>query len=341
MLTEVEQIVEHSRGALSDARIIYLFLYVNDLEESRAFYEGKLGLRVLEADSYAIKYDVGQIILCLNRASDYGITLSGRRDDASDVVFLVDDINVARQALEARGVQFIRRRTYEIGFVIDFYDPNGHRLMIYEPSQVALSWASGDKLRAVWRAAGRGGTDLIGPAANPGPMTVEEMAAIGLDGKPLIYLFLFVPTSDQALDFYQGDLGLRSLERVHCCNPACPPEELGVAKYDGGGLLLTTHHVHRSPVLDDYGNIYSPRSVDPAHTKGIVPTFYVTNMNNVVEHLSRRGIDFGKGITRSQIGAVATFEAPTGHTFFLYEPSEAALRWTSGIKIKEILSTQL
>lgn len=216
MLTEVEQIESRPRAALSDARIIYLFLYVNDLDESRAFYERTLGLRVLEADSYAVKYDVGQIILCLNRAEDYGIKLLGRRDDASDIVFLVDDINVARQALEARGVQFIRRRTYEIGFVIDFYDPNGHRLMIYEPSHVALSWPSGDKLRAVWRASGRGSSELIGLPAITQPMSAKEMEAVGLDGKPLIYLFLFVPTSDEALAFYQGELGLRALERVHC-----------------------------------------------------------------------------------------------------------------------------
>ncbi len=341
MLTETERGVEQPQGALADARIIYLNLYVHDLGESRAFYEGKLGLRVLEADSYAVKYDVGQLILCLYRASDHGVALAGRRDDASDIVFLVDDINIAREALEARGVLFIRRRTYEIGFVTDFYDPSGHRLMIYEPSETALGWPSGDKLRAVWRASGRGGTALIGPAADPRSMSVQEMAAAGLDGKPLIYLFLFVPTSDQALAFYQGDLGLRSLERVHCCNPACPPEELGVAKYDAGGLLLTTHHVHRSPVLDDYGNIYSPRAVDPTHMKGIVPVFAVRDIDTATDRLAARGVRFEQETARSPIGATAKFEAPTGHTFFLYQPSEAALHWPSGIKIRQILDAQL
>ncbi len=75
--------------------------------------------------------------------------------------------------------------------------------------------------------------------------------------------------------------------------------------------------------------------------KGIVPTFHVTDIDSVVELLALKGLDFGKGITRSQIGAVAKFEAPTGHTFYLYQPSEAALRWTNGMKIKEILNTQL
>src|SRR5262249_648902 len=167
-------------------------------------YQRRLGLRVLEASDTEAKLDAGQVILCLHRAADYGVVLAGRRDDSSDLVFLVDDLNRTRQELEARGVTFVRRRTYEIGRVTDFYDPNGHRLMSYEPSATALSWPSGDKLRQVWRASGKGGSEVIGPAAGSrAPMDQ------GLDGMPLIYLFLFVPDSGEALAFYQGALGLR------------------------------------------------------------------------------------------------------------------------------------
>jgi catechol 2,3-dioxygenase-like lactoylglutathione lyase family enzyme len=314
---------------------VYLILYVNNLAESRDFYERQLGLRILEADEDEAKFDAGLVVLCLHRAADYGVTLAGRRDDASDVVFLVDDVNATRRALESRGVTFVRRRTYEIGLVTDFYDPNGHRLMIYQPSPTALSWPSGATLRRVWSAAGRGGSGVIGPPARRrgrGPARPPD----GLDGKPLVYLFMFVPDSDAALAFYQGNLGLRAVERVHCCNPACPPEEKGIAKYDCGGMLLTTHHVHRSPVVDDFGKVYSPSAVNPAHAKGIAPVFLVDDIAEIAEGLARRGVRFTRTVVRSQIGRVARFEAPTGHAFCLYEPCDAALQWPGGAKVKQI-----
>ncbi len=339
MLTQSEQSLQETNSLLANARMAYLILYVNDLAESRTFYEKQLGLRVIEADDSSVKYDTGQVMLLLNQASDYGITLAGRRDDASDVVFLVDDVNAVRQDLENRGVVFVRRRTYEIGLVTDFYDPNGHRLMIYQPSQAALSWASGEKIRQVWRASGKGGSALIGPPSLHVPGGSTETESSGLDGKPLVYLFMFVPSSDEALVYYRNGLGLKEVERVHCCNPACPPEEMGVAKYDVGGMLLTTHHVHKSFVVDDFGKIYSPRAVDPAHTRGIVPVFLINGIEDVVRRLSGKGIDFPNGVVESQIGSIAKFQATTGHTFYLYEPSIEALKWPSGAKLREILAS--
>lgn len=338
MSTAATQLLEETGEALAGAPVGLLMIYVDDLLESREFYEHRLGLRVIEADECAIKLDAGSVILWLARASDYGIALAGRSDDASDLVFLVDDVNAVRQALESRGVTFCRRRTYEIGLVSDFYDPNGHRLMIYQPSEKALSWPSGETLRRAWRTAGRGGSDLIGPMASPSARPNEEAEPEGLDGKPLVYLFMFVPDSGEALAFYQGALGLRNIERVHCCNPACPPEEKGVAKYDVGGLLLATHHIHRTPVVDDFGRIYSPRTVDPAHAKGVIPVFLVADIAAAVERLSRKGISFGAGIVWSQIGHIARFEATTGHTFILYEPWSQALLWPTGRKIQELLA---
>ncbi|MGA7732011.1 MAG: VOC family protein [Chloroflexia bacterium] len=337
MLTETREATQEFENVLADAPVVYLILYVNDLAESRAFYEQQLGLRIIEADEDSAKYDAGKVILVLHKAGDYGVELVGRRDDSSDVVFLVDDINAMREALEARGVTFVRRRTYEIGLVTDFYDPNGHRLMIYQPSEVALTWPSADKLREVWRDCGKGASDLIGPAAIPLAEN-EHTGASGLDGKPLIYLFMFVPSSDEALAYYRDDLGLKDIERVHCCNPACPPEERGVAKYDAGGMLLTTHHVHKTPVVDDFGRVYSPKEVNTTHTRSIVPVFHVTGIEQVVGKLASKGVNFPQGVVQSEIGNIARFEASTGHTFYLYEPSIGALKWPSGAKIKQIMS---
>ena len=335
MLTETRTAVANV-PVLGASPVVYLILYVNDLVQSRAFYEGKLGLAVLEADEASIKFDAGRVVLCLHRATDYGVTLAGRRDDASDIVFLVDDVNAVRASLEARGVEFVRRRTYEIGLVTDFYDPNGHRLMIYQPSEKALSWPSGAKLRELWRTAGRGTGALIGaPAVEvPGDAAANQ----GLAGKPLVYLFMFVPDSADAAAFYQSVLGLNAIENVHCCNPACPPEEKGIAKYDAGGLLLTTHHIHRSPVVDDFGKVYSPRVAEPAHVKGIVPVFYVRDLPGVIDKLRSHGVSFLGDVRHSHIGDLAQFEAPTGHLFYLYAPSPGALQWPVGLKLRQLVA---
>lgn len=322
-------------GVLAQAPVVYLILYVDDLSESREFYERRLGLRALERDEDSVKYDAGGVMLSLNVASQYGVTLAGRHDDASDIVFLVDDVNAMRDALERRGVEFVRRRTYEIGLVTDFYDPNGHRLMLYQPSEKALSWPSGQKLRDVWGSFGRGGADMIGP---PSIVEGKELAiANGLVGKPVVYLFMFVPDSASALAFYHVALGLQPMEAVHCCNPACPPEEKGIVKYDVGNLLLSTHHIHRSPVVDDFGKIYSAPSVNPAHIGGIVPVFEVDDVAGAVAHLTAKGVGFAGDVVRSHRGNLARFSATTGHTFLLYEPTPGALQWPSGQKLQRIV----
>jgi catechol 2,3-dioxygenase-like lactoylglutathione lyase family enzyme len=312
-------------GVLAQAPVISLVLYVNDLAESREFYERRLGLRAVEHDDDSVTYHAGGITLSLNIASKHGVTLSGRHDDASDIVFLVDDFDTVHDALTRRGVEFVRRRTYDVGAVTDFYDPNGHRLMIYQPSEESLfSWPSGRKLQDVWRDFGRGGADLIGPPSKV--ESKEQVLANGLDGKPVVYLFMFVPDSASAFAFYHDALGLQSMEAVHCCNPECPPDEKGIVKYDAGNLLLTTHHIHHSPVVDDSGTVYSALTSDPAHLGGIVPVFEVEDVAAAMARLSAHGVGFAGDIVRSRRGKLATFSADAGHTFLLFEPNPVAQR---------------
>src|SRR5690349_13627397 len=124
---------------LADSRIIYLFVYVSDLNKSREFYADKLGLRVIEEDAGCVKFDCGQVILALNQASDYEITLPQGRDNSADIVFLVEDLNATRAAIEARGVSFSRTDWYQPGGITDFYDPDGHWLTLYQPNDEAMS----------------------------------------------------------------------------------------------------------------------------------------------------------------------------------------------------------
>ncbi|HEX6700952.1 MAG TPA: VOC family protein [Gaiellaceae bacterium] len=321
---------------IADSRLVYLFAYVADLERSRAFYEDTLGLSVIEEDSSSVKYDAGEVIFALNRAADYGIRLPDGRDNSTDIVFLVDDLRAVQAALEERGVTFIPAVWYSVGGIADFYDPDGHWLTLYEPSEEAMSWPSGKRIAAVretrkrrngWAASGET------RAAAPDELT--------LAGAEIIYVFFFVPDADEAEVFYNQDLGLRDMEGGPCSQETSDDEE-GVIKYDTGGVILTTHFFdgNRNEVeVAEHG--CPPRDLDVEHMKGTAPAFYVRDVEGAVRAIAARRPGFAPRLSRSEIGVVATCEDPGGHMFFLYEPSQAALAKPSGRKIQEILAAPL
>src|SRR5262249_34948738 len=134
---------------LADSRIVYLFLYVTDLAAWRAFYTERVGLQVIEEDADCVKFDAGTVILALNRARDHGIELPRPRNNSSDIVFLVKDAEATRAVLERRGLTLLPTSAYQPGKIIDFYDPDGHWLTLYEPSKEAMGWPSGYRIPAV------------------------------------------------------------------------------------------------------------------------------------------------------------------------------------------------
>lgn len=307
---------------LSSGNMIYLFVYVNDLPASRKFYEEGLGLRVIEEDAVSVKYDTGEIILALNKAKDYGLDVGGGPDDTSIIVFHADDIDAIRAALERRGVQFSGSTDrYDIGATAMFYDLDGHCLCLYEPSEEALTWPSADKIRAIIGAK----REVEGVDAIPGGTTSKSAGDVGgglsLRDQKLLYLFLFVKDTDEARDFYGGTLGLRILEES---------PEAGVTKYDAGGLLLATHLVESEEGA-------RATTEDLNRPKGIAPVFYVEDIDAVFERLSNETVKITTPPQQSGIGTIVKFEDPTGHIFYLYQPSDEALGWPSGSKIKKIL----
>jgi catechol 2,3-dioxygenase-like lactoylglutathione lyase family enzyme len=327
---------------LADSRIVYLFLYVTDLAVSRAFYLEKVGLQIIEEDSDCVKFDAGSVILALNRASDYGIKLPHYRDNSNDIVFLVKDAEATRAVLEGRGLKLLPTSAYQPGKIIDFYDPDGHWLSLYEPSKEAMGWPSGDRIRAVLKS--RQGRHAARAAAG------RPIIAGGLDGNEIFYTFFFVADPDVARDFYNGTLGIRALEGGPC-SQTCTGDEQGVIKYDTGSLTLTTHHafgamtpdmqiIAPAPVDPDE-HACPPRSIDLKSMRGVGAAFWVGDLDASVKALKQQRPDTTVRVTRNGIGAVATIEEPTGHLLFLYEPSEAALATPSGRKIQEILNTPL
>lgn len=331
---------------LTDHRIVYLFLYVKDLAVSRDFFERALRLRVIEEDADSVKYDAGEVILALNRAADYNIRLADEHDHSTDIVFLVDSVDHARAALEARGIRFTETHRYEIGAITDFYDPDGHWFTLYETSEESLTWPSGDRIQAV-RALYNGGRTggrpehPTAPAVEPSKSAEADLGSFTLDGKPLIYLFLFVRDADEASEVYGQRLGLHDLEGGPCSRASTADEE-GVVKYDTGGVILTTHSLEtvreEEEIID---HPCPPRTVNPKEMHGKAVVFYVPDIEVAVKELSDKGIQFARGITRSGIGAIAEFEDPSRHAFYLYEPSPEALSTPSGAKLARILATQL
>lgn len=318
---------------LADSRLVYLFLYVRDLAVAREFYADVLGLEVLEEDGACVKFDAGQAILALNRAEDFGVVLPDRRDNSTDIVFLVDDVEAVRAGLEARGVRFLPTDHYSVGAIADFYDPDGHWLTLYETSEEAMTWPSGERIAAV--IAQR-------PAERP------RIAGPRLTGAELIYIFCFVDDPDASQGFYHEFLGLRDLEGGPCSKATTADEE-GVIKYDTGGLIMTTHffedsgrNADRAPEGEEIDeHACPPPDIDASRMEGAAPAFYVRDLEQVIEALQRKRPDFQPKLTRSDIGLVALCQDPSGHRFFLYEPSDEAMALPSGRKIEQILAAKL
>jgi catechol 2,3-dioxygenase-like lactoylglutathione lyase family enzyme len=325
---------------LKDPRVVYVFLYTRDLAVSRAFYADTLGLRVIEEDESCVKFDAGQTILALNVAAEHGIVLPDIKDHSTDVVWLVDDVRQATANLTARGVEFKPTDWYQPGGIADFYDPDGRWLTLYQPSEEALGWPSGERIRAVIEARrlrnGGGTAQRVSQPAGEGEQPP------GLTSAELIYLFTFVPSSKVAQEFYHEALGIQALEGGPCSRTSNGDED-GVVKYDTGGTIIATHHVEPQRTQEEFDeHLCPPPELQNGRMKGVAPVFHARDVEREMGELVARRPDLSPILTKSEaIGTIVRIDDPTGHLMYLYEPSEAALKSPSGKKIQEILSVPL
>jgi catechol 2,3-dioxygenase-like lactoylglutathione lyase family enzyme len=297
---------------LAGSKIVYIFLYVKDLARSRDFFEKKLGLMVLEEEDDAVKYDAGGVMLALNRADTQRIPVDDRHDDTSIMVFHTDQVHELRAALEMRGLQFdCPTFTSHVGTIASFYDPDGHCFSLYQPNEFANSRESGRRIAEIVEA------QYQGPGL-PAPPSGRALDEIGLAATKLVYLFLFVRDFDESRDFYEAKLGLQPLEASR---------EAGVSKYEVGNLLIATHQI-------DTEDGARAKLEDLSRPRSIAPVFCVTNLDAVCESLARNGARPTSPSSPQQIGRLCRVTDPSGHGFYVYEPSLEALSWVSGAKIR-------
>ncbi len=114
------------------SQISAVMLGVRDLAKSVAFYEEKLGLKVIMKESQIALLQCGTVMLGLS----IGLAQSAPEvPGATEVVFQVDNVKSARRALIAQGVSFLDepRQVTPTHWAAHFRDVDGHLLSIFGP----------------------------------------------------------------------------------------------------------------------------------------------------------------------------------------------------------------
>jgi catechol 2,3-dioxygenase-like lactoylglutathione lyase family enzyme len=265
---------------LCESNVNTVFLAAKDLRRARHFYEAALGFVPVSASSESVTYNAGGVNLRVGEVSGFGSNRNPGGDDSELLVFHVHSVDEMRARLESRGVSFSPTLRYEIGATTSFHDPDQHNITLYEPSDESLLWLSGPKVKALMEAPPPDGT-LLG-------------------SRNVLYLFLFVRDTAEALRFYRDVLGLRVIE---------DDPDAGVVKYDCGGLIIATHLVG--------GDSRCAVDMDLAFEKGIAPAFSVGDMRQVLTDLKTVKVDFLEMAAASSPWATAKFRDPSGHQFYL------------------------
>jgi lactoylglutathione lyase len=114
-------------------RVSVVMLGVHDVTRSLTFYRDKLGLEVQrEIPGFAF-VNGGAVILCL---SEPAAKIRGQVAGAGEIVFSVEDVTAAYQALRAKGVQFTHepRSVTPTTRIANFDDPDGNQLLFNYPA---------------------------------------------------------------------------------------------------------------------------------------------------------------------------------------------------------------
>jgi predicted enzyme related to lactoylglutathione lyase len=109
-----------------------VMLGTRDVHNSIPFYRDKLGLKLTQQFEGFAFFNAGNITLVLNE----GLAQSAERiAGATEIVFSVEDIRTAHEALKNQGVQFAKDPFQVTGpmWAAHMRDPDGHLLSIFGP----------------------------------------------------------------------------------------------------------------------------------------------------------------------------------------------------------------
>jgi catechol 2,3-dioxygenase-like lactoylglutathione lyase family enzyme len=113
-------------------KIGIVMLGVTEMARSVAFYRDKLGLALKGQNEGFAFLDGGSVTLCLSEPlAKFSSQISG----ATEVVFSVENVRGAHQALAANGVAFTQTPRNVTGalWAANFNDPDGHKLSVFGP----------------------------------------------------------------------------------------------------------------------------------------------------------------------------------------------------------------
>jgi catechol 2,3-dioxygenase-like lactoylglutathione lyase family enzyme len=106
-----------------------VFFYVSDMERAIAFYEGLLGLRLLERGDEWSALDCGGVRVGLHRSDAAPSGASG-----AVVSFRVADAAAAVERLRAAGANVGDVHEEPFGLLVHLEDPDGHALRLVQPA---------------------------------------------------------------------------------------------------------------------------------------------------------------------------------------------------------------
>jgi catechol 2,3-dioxygenase-like lactoylglutathione lyase family enzyme len=113
------------------SRIAAIMLGVRDLPQAVAFYQDKLGLKVIMRESELALLQCGTIILGLSTRHANAAPLA----EATEVSFGVDNLRATHKALGDKGVVFLSepRAVTPTDWAVHFRDVDGHLLSLFGP----------------------------------------------------------------------------------------------------------------------------------------------------------------------------------------------------------------
>ena len=122
--------------AFSAPPVSMVMLGVRNIEQSVSFYRDKLGIKVqMQFEGFAF-LDTGTVRVILSEAlAKNSVNVAG----ATEVIFTVEDVRAATDALKQQGITFSHEPHQVNGpmWAANFPDPDGHLLTLFGPERKA------------------------------------------------------------------------------------------------------------------------------------------------------------------------------------------------------------